>query len=134
MSEVIVLDTHIWLWQINANFDQFPAHWPALFESADRVCVSPISCYEIALAHKKGRLELSGSMVQDWFERSLSPAGIELLPVNETVASCAVELSDIHKDPFDRLIIATAIVYGAQLASVDKLFVRYDELKDILLT
>jgi PIN domain nuclease of toxin-antitoxin system len=27
MSEVIVLDTHIWLWLISANFDQFPSHW-----------------------------------------------------------------------------------------------------------
>ena len=88
MSKVIVLDTHIWIWQINANFDRFPAHWPALFEAADRVCVSAISCYEIALACKKGRLKLSGS-TRDWSRRSLEPAGIELLPVNEYAVFCS---------------------------------------------
>jgi PIN domain nuclease of toxin-antitoxin system len=49
MSEVIVLDTHIWLWLINANFDQFPSRWRDSIESATRVGISPMSCYEIAL-------------------------------------------------------------------------------------
>jgi superfamily I DNA/RNA helicase len=40
MSEVIILDTHIWLWLINANFDQFPAPWRDRIESAERVGVS----------------------------------------------------------------------------------------------
>ncbi len=50
MSEVIVLDTHIWFWLITQEFERFPAHWRNLIETADQVGVSPISCYEIALA------------------------------------------------------------------------------------
>ena len=50
MSEIIVLDTHIWLWLINSNFDQFPSSWLERFELADILAVSPLSCYEIALA------------------------------------------------------------------------------------
>jgi len=132
MSEVIVLDTHIWLWLINANFDQFPSHWRDQIESANRVGISPISCYEVALAHQRGRIELPYS-AEEWFQNALAPAGIELFPLTESVAARAVGLSPVHKDPFDRLIMATALVYKAKLASIDGLFSRYPELADYLM-
>ncbi|MBE9176624.1 type II toxin-antitoxin system VapC family toxin, partial [Synechocystis salina LEGE 06155] len=81
---------------------------------------------------KKERITLSKT-VSEWFESALESAGIELLPINEIVANCAVELSPIHRDPFDRLIIATALTYNAQLASVDGKFAVYPELSKILL-
>jgi len=133
MPQVIVLDTHIWLWLINSNFDQFPSSWREQFEIASRLGVSPISCYEIALAHRRDRIRLSGS-IQSWFEGALAPAGIELFPITEEIAVTAVSLSPVHKDPFDRLIIATALVYKAQLASVDTVFPGYRELEAYLMT
>lgn len=132
MSEIIVLDTHIWPWLINGNFDKFPAHWQDLLESAERLGISPVSCYEIAMACQKGRIEFP-TTPQEWFRKALAPAGIELFPLTETIATRAVELSPIHKDPFDRLIIATAIEYKAKLASVDVLFPLYPELENYLL-
>lgn len=132
MSEIIVLDTHIWLWLINANFDQVPNNWRDRVESADRVGVSPVSCYEIALAQKRGRLELLCS-TEEWFQGALEPAGIELFPLTSEIAACAVELSPVHKDPFDRIIIATTLVYQAKLASIDGLFSQYVELTDRLM-
>jgi PIN domain nuclease of toxin-antitoxin system len=53
--------------------------------------------------------------------------------MTEVIAARAVELSPIHKDPFDRLIIATALVYGSKLASVDSLFSRYPEIDAYLM-
>lgn len=132
MSEVIVLDTHIWLWLINANFDQFPSHWRDQIESANRVGISPLSCYEIALAHRKGRIRLP-STAQDWFSNATAPAGIELFPLTEAIAARAVNLSPVHRDPFDRLIIATALESGAKLASGDGLFSQYSELDTCLM-
>ena len=44
------------------------------------------------------------------------------------IAHQAVNLSPIHKDPFDRLIIATALAYKAKLASIDGLFSQYPEI------
>ncbi|MBS0017050.1 MAG: type II toxin-antitoxin system VapC family toxin [Arthrospira sp. SH-MAG29] len=132
MSEIIVLDTHIWIWLINGNFDRFPSQWLGQFESASSLGVSPVSCYEIALASQRGRLNLSKGMAE-WFRIALAPAGIELLPLNAEVACQAVNLSSIHKDPFDRIIIATALVYQGQLASVDRQFSRYPELTDYLM-
>lgn len=132
MSEIIVLDTHIWFWFINQEFDRFPASWRDAIETANQVGVSPVSCYEIALAQQKGRLELPLPTPQ-WFAEALTPSGISLLPLTPDIAHQAVSLSAIHKDPFDRLIIATALVYEGTLASIDGLFPQYRELSDRLL-
>lgn len=132
MSEVIVLDTHIWFWFVNQDFERFPASWRDAIETADQVGISPVSCYEIALAEQKGRLELP-LPVQQWFTQALAPSGISLLPLTADISCRAVNLTPIHKDPFDRLIIATALIYTGQLASMDGLFPQYPELANSLL-
>lgn len=43
MSEIIVLDTHIWFWFVNGDFDQFPVYFRERIEQADMVGVSPVS-------------------------------------------------------------------------------------------
>lgn len=58
MSQIIVLDTHIWVWFITQEFDKFPAQWREVIETADQVGISPLSCFEVALAQQRGRLEL----------------------------------------------------------------------------
>lgn len=50
MSQVIVLDTHIWVWFVTQEFELFPSHWREIIETADQVGISPVSCYEVALA------------------------------------------------------------------------------------
>ena len=109
-----------------------PSSWLERFELADILVVSPLSCDEIALAQSRGRLELTCSS-REWFSRALASAKIELLPLTPEITVRAVNLSPIHKDPFDRLIIATALEYGAKLASVDNLFSKYPELKNYLM-
>ncbi len=132
MSEIIVLDTHIWIWYINQEIERFPASWLEIIETADWVGISPVSCYEVALAEQRGRLSLP-SPVNRWFQEALSPSGISLFPLTSEIASCAVNLSPIHRDPFDRIIIATAIEYQAKLASIDRFFRLYPELTTLLM-
>ena len=132
MSQVIVLDTHIWFWFINREFERFPENWREVIETASQVGVSPVSCYEIALAHQKGRMSLP-CPASEWLADALMPSGIDLLPITPEVANQAVDLSPIHKDPYDRLIIATALMYQAQLASIDGQFKSYPELATTLM-
>lgn len=132
MSEVIVLDTHTWFWFIKQDFARFPRSWRDDIETAEQVGVSAISCFEIVLAEQRGRLELPCPRAE-WLNEALEPSGIMLLPLTVAVSCRAVSLSPVHKDPFDRLIIATALVYKAQLASVDTLFPRYPELQGCLM-
>ncbi|NJR55445.1 MAG: type II toxin-antitoxin system VapC family toxin [Acaryochloris sp. CRU_2_0] len=110
----------------------FPGSWRNEIERVNEVGVSPVSCYEIALAHNRKRLELPCPASQ-WLKEALTPAKITLLPLTEEIACKAVHLSPIHKDPFDRLIIATALVYNAKLASVDSQFLNYSELREHLM-
>ncbi len=133
MPEVIVLDSHIWFWWINLEHERFPAGCRKQIDRSDRVGVSPVSCYELALAHRRRRLHF-GCEPADWFAEALQPAGVELLPVTPAITVRAVALTDIHRDPFDRLIIATALEYGAKLASVDGSFIRYPEIAKQLIS
>ncbi|MCC5619706.1 PIN domain-containing protein [Nostoc sp. CHAB 5836] len=103
-----------------------------LIETANQVGISPVSCYEVAFAQQRGRLFLPCPLEQ-WFQEALSPSGISLLPLTPAIASCAVNLSPIHRDPFDRIIIATAIEYQARLASIDGFFCQYPELATLLM-
>ncbi len=70
MSEMVILDTHIWFWLINESFERFPSQWVEQIQQSDIVAVSAISCYKIALAHNKGRLAIH-IPVQDWLTDSL---------------------------------------------------------------
>ena len=88
---MIVLDSHIWFWWINLEFERFPKSWRQQIEQAGRVGVSAVSCYELALTQKRGRLQLPCDPI-DWFAEALQPAGIELLPVTPPIACRAVAL------------------------------------------
>jgi PIN domain nuclease of toxin-antitoxin system len=132
MPEIIVLDTHIWFWWINLEFERFPAQWLERIEIASQVGIFPVSCFEIALSQQRGRIQLPCS-AEEWFQEALTPSGIMLFPLTPEIATRAVNLSPIHKDPFDRIIMATALVHQANLASIDGLFSQYSELDTCLM-
>jgi len=132
MSEVIVLDSHVWFWWINGEHSRLSAPMLEAIETDDRVGVSPVSCFELALAHRKGRLELP-LPPDEWLSLALQGSGVELLPFDDAIALRAVELSEVHRDPFDRIIIATALVLNGRLASIDGHFHAYSELAGVLL-
>ncbi len=125
---MIVLDTHIWVnWIVNGN--------PALSEpvinamTADSSwAISAISCFEVSFLVKRGKLKLP-LPVDEWLREALENSGIESLPVTCEIMHKAAMLSDIHRDPADRIIIATALACDAKLASIDSLFPDYPELK-----
>jgi len=127
MPQVIVLDSHIWYWWVNLEHHRLPPNIVATIESAPRGGVSSVSCFVLALAHRRGRLELPLPL-RDWFDRALAGSDVELLPLTAAISTRAVELSEVHRDPFDRIIIATAIESNGQLASIDGHFTSYPEL------
>ncbi|MDZ8056143.1 MAG: type II toxin-antitoxin system VapC family toxin [Aulosira sp. ZfuVER01] len=96
MFQIIVLDTHIWIWFITQEFERFPDHWRAIIETALVVGISPVSCYEVALAQQRGRLQLPCTAEQ-WFQDALEPSGIKLLPITAEIAYKAVSLSPSTK-------------------------------------
>jgi PIN domain nuclease of toxin-antitoxin system len=128
MPEVVVLDSHVWFWWINQEHQRLGPHLLGEIEKSERVGVSPVSCFELALARRRGRLRLPLAP-SEWFVRALAGSGVELLPLMPDIAVKAVGLPDIHRDPFDRIIIATCLILDGRLASVDGCFEHYPELK-----
>lgn len=115
---MLLLDTHLWFWFINQEVERLSRAWQDALETTECLAVSVVSCIEVALAQKQGRLILP-CPVREWIDEALELSGITLLPLKTAACVKAMELSDIHRDPFDRLIVATAIEEDATLATLD---------------
>ncbi len=123
---MIVLDTHIWLWWLQQS-PKLKPDWQDLIDTEERVGVSAISCFEVAWLVRHDRIRLTQPL-ELWFEMALEGSAIELLPITPLIAQRSVALPEHHRDPQDRLIIATALQHRARLISADEKFSMYDEL------
>lgn len=128
---MIVLDTHAWIWWVNEAEEVGKCQWRELVRGADHVAVSSISCFEVAWLAQHGRIKIHLPM-QEWFNKASSGSGIEIHDITPQIAETAVTLPEHHSDPQDRLIMATAIVHGAQLISADGKFEAYEALSKLL--
>ncbi|XXY44793.1 type II toxin-antitoxin system VapC family toxin [Sorangium sp. So ce269] len=113
---MIVLDTHAWFWLV-ASPDRLSEQAANAIDRADRLGVSAVSCWEIAMLAEKGRVELDRP-AQRWLEDALASSGTLLLPIDPAIAALAARLP-LHGDPADRLIVATAVAAGAELVTKD---------------
>jgi PIN domain nuclease of toxin-antitoxin system len=129
---MIILDTHVWYWWACGQQSRLSASLLETLAMAPHIGVSAVSCFEIAHASRRGRIELPLPL-RDWFVEALDRSRVDLLPLTPAVASLAVELTNQHRDPFDRIIIATVIELGGKLASLDSEFREYPELAGRLL-
>ncbi len=129
---MILLDTHVWFWWITNHprlTDEHEEVIEASRQAGEGVCVSVVSCLEIAIAVSKNRLTLDGS-VEEWVATSLSPAGITVLPLTTEVAVASCNLpGNLHADPFDRIITATARDHGIRLLTVDRKLLAYEHVQ-----
>ena len=117
---MILLDTHAAIW-FTATDPALGKQSEALARQAlaeDRLAVSAIAFWEIAMLTAKGRLELSESPAE--LRRRILSGGIIEIPLTGDAALMAVQLSGLPGDPADRFIAATAIVHSATLLTADK--------------
>lgn len=113
---MIVLDTHVRVRWLVPAARPLPEATQRLLAQAESAAVSAISCWEVALLHRRGRLELT-LPAQEWFEAALQGSGIDCIAIDERIAATAAALTDIHRDPADRFIIATAIQTGRPIVT-----------------
>lgn len=125
---ILLLDTHIWLrWQ---NVGTLPFRLVERIETAERVAVSVISCWELAQLHRRKKIELP-LPIAEWI--ALASIDIEILPLDKEVALLAETLSFHHKDPADRFIIATSVFYQMPIISLDTVFPKYEQIAHLLI-
>jgi PIN domain nuclease of toxin-antitoxin system len=122
---VILLDTHAAVWLASDD----PALGPESRSTAlaargkNQLAISAISFWEIALLAVKGRLELRFRPAD--LRAELINTGLVELALTGDIALLAVELKNLHGDPADRFIAATAIVHDATLITADVRLLRW---------
>lgn len=124
---MLLLDTHALVWLASDQTQLTSAGKACVRQAAGRLFVSSISSLEIALLVKRGRLELPLAP-QAFVEASLHQHGVEEVPVDTAVAVASVALPDLHNDPFDRIIVATALARGLSVLSKDTVMPHYPGL------
>lgn len=125
---MLLLDTHALIWMV-AKVPMSAASLDAVRESAreNELLVSPVSAWEIGLlATARGERIAFRPTPQRWMERALSMPGVRLTPLSPEAAIEAAFLpGNLHRDPADRLLIATARQLGAPLVTRDALILAY---------
>jgi len=121
---VIVLDTHVLVWWLSGAPMLSPAASQAIAAavSADRLLASTISVLEIVTAVRRGRLQFSIPVAQWLADARLLPE-LHFEPISTEIAQLAGSFGEeMHGDPADRLIAATAVVLGVPLVTADEKF------------
>jgi PIN domain nuclease of toxin-antitoxin system len=122
---VVVLDTHVLLWWA-VDPDKLSSGAAASLAAMERqgAFASSISIWELGVKIQRGKLEIGISI--DEFARRIRKSGIiELLPVNTATWLRSLELDWDHRDPADRVIVATALVQDVPLITADSEIHRF---------
>ncbi|MDL2403005.1 type II toxin-antitoxin system VapC family toxin [Rhizobium mayense] len=121
-----LLDTHILLWATVAS-QRLPEKARDLIEDLDNtIAFSTASIWEVAI--KAGLARPDFAVNARRLYENLLENGYEELPVLGQHAAAVADLPDIHKDPFDRILIAQAFVDGISLITADKTVASYGGL------
>jgi len=118
----VLLDTHVFVWHMEGSKRIGRSAQAAVEEAAnsDAALVSAITPWEIALLVSKGRLKL-GVDVMDWLRNALANPGLHVAPLEPDIAVASTRLPfDMHADPADRILVATARHLGATFVTTDK--------------
>ena len=120
-----LLDTHTLLWW-NTAAERLPnSVMDALNRREQRICVSAVSGYEIALKNRIGKLPDAVPIIEE-FAQTLDADGFEQLSVTCRHAIVAGRLDPAHKDPCDRMLMAQALVEDLTIISNEKPFDQYN--------
>ena len=120
----VLLDTHALVWMLDANPRLSTRAAVVIDDPATDLLVSAVSGYEIGLKNTAGKFPEATSLAAA-FERQIARAGCRSLPVTLAHAVAAGKLDLAHRDPFDRLLAAQALVEGVPLVSNDEAFDRF---------
>ena len=126
----LLLDTHVLVWLLDDSARISDSAHEQLQQSADqdRLFVSAITPWEIAMLVSKGRLRLSRD-VAEWIGAALNLPGIRLEPLSPAIAVASTRLPwEVHGDPADRILLATARHLDATLVTIDSEILGYSEL------
>ena len=114
----LLLDTHIWLWSLLEPARLSPKVAAALANPDAERWLSPLSVWEALLLIERKRLDVDRPG-EAWVREALECAPITEAPVTREVAIASRGLTTRHRDPVDRFLVATALVFDLTLVTAD---------------
>lgn len=120
----LLLDTHIFIWMALEPHRLSLTLRNVLGQASSQIALSTASLWEIQIKHQAGRLHLP-TPVNLFVDTQIRLRNIQIFPIYPEHVWAVNALPFHHRDPFDRLIIAQAIVERYHLASADRTFAQY---------
>ncbi len=117
----LLLDTHVLIWALENNPKLSVEAREAIIDGKNLVFVSAASAWEISIKEAMGKIEIPDNLIKEINQHRFIQLNIDFDHVR-----LAGKLPDIHKDPFDRMLIAQAIIEKLTLVTRDRLIARYD--------
>ena len=117
-----LLDTHVLIWWLQGDGPLSPAQRRVLSgaDGDSPLRVSDISLWEVATLHSLGRIRLTLPL-REWLEKAVAPPLVRRHGISAAVAAEVAALPDsFHRDPADRILVATARILGATLLTNDR--------------
>lgn len=119
----ILIDTHILIWHLEDDVRLSQEHSDFIEDAGNAIYVSVASLWEIAIKTSLGKLSLSRSISEIFAEVDSSATSLLAIEPSHTLQVSSLPFH--HKDPFDRMIIAQALVEDLSLVSNDVNFAYY---------
>ena len=114
---IVLVDTHIAVWALFKRGQLKASTWTILEDPESRLVLSQVSLWEISIKHAIGKIALPDGF--DAFVADLSDFGFSFLPIAIPHIRMQNKLPFRHRDPFDRMLVAQALVEDLPLVSVD---------------
>ena len=117
-----LLDTHVLVWWLNDRYRLSAAQRDvvASARAESPLLVSDISLWEVAMLHDRGRIRLALPL-REWLDKATAPPLVRRQGISPAIAAAVASLPDsFHRDPADRILVATARVLGATLLTQDR--------------
>ncbi len=119
----LLLDTHIFLW-LQTEPERLGDHLTLVEDRRTELLLSAASSWEIAIKHGLGRLPLP-EPPERYVPSRMRAVGAEGLAIEHSHALAVASLPSLHRDPFDRLLVAQAELAGAALLTADPAVAQY---------
>ncbi len=120
----LLFDTHALIWWLTDSSRLPEAVRRAIFDPSNEKLISAATAWEITAKHRLGKLPGSDPIAAD-FTAVVARQGFEQLPITVEDAARAGAMPGLHRDPFDRILIAQALARNLVLLSSESLFDRY---------
>ena len=130
---MIVIDTHTLLWWVSGDKQLSKVATKAIKEALAKseIIISSMTIWEISMLIEKNRLSLSMD-IESWTKEVAAIEGVRFLPVDNEIGIKSTKLpGEFHKDPADRIIVATARKLAVPLVTIDEKIIRYPHVQTI---